>query len=220
MRRLLHCIFRHDQAAAGEPIGPDVCVVHHRGLGAAASDWHEDGSAAGLARLLAYEKTIERLHASRTVIPLRFGCLMEDQAQILRLLDEHREEFAQLLDQLEGLEEMGLRVWWESVPEEPLPLTPGARHLAAARRSRAGLTRLEEHWGNRICSALAGLYVQQRREGRQASGGRLVSLHFLVPRASAQSFRDRARWIAFPAGMKSLVSGPWPPYHFVDHVQH
>ena len=217
MKRLLHCVFRHDGTDNPE-------VVHNHRLAVATSPWR-DKESPDVGRVLAYEKVIAMLHATRTVVPLRFGCVVEDQAQILRLLDEREAEFEQLLGRLEGLVEMGMRAWWEAPPEEPLPadltgaLTgPGARYLSAARGRHAGLTPVEEWWADRICGLLDGLYVQQRREARQASEGRLLSLHFLVPKASAKHFRDRVRWIAFPGDMKSLVSGPWPPYSFVDHA--
>lgn len=218
MKRLLHCIFQYDGTDAPEECGPEVAVVHSHGLAVATSPWRDGEPQLDVARLLAYEKAIAVLHATRTVVPLRFGCVMEGQSQVLRLLDEREAEFEQLLGQLEGLAEMGLRVWWETPPEEPLPLAPGARYLAAARRRHTGLTPVEEWWANRICGSLAGLYVQQRREARQASEGRLLSLYFLVPKASAEHFRDRVGWIAFPGDMRSLVSGPWPPYNFVDHA--
>ncbi len=214
MKRLLHCVFRSD--------GTDVAeVVHNPRLAVATSPWI-DGELPDVARLLVYEKAIAVLHASRTVVPLRFGCIKEDESQILQLLDEREAEFKELLCQLDGLVEMGLRIWWEPPPEEPLPphpADPGARYLAAARERHAGLTPIEEQWARHTCGQLEGLYARQKKEARPAPAGRLVSLNFLVARAAVEDFRERVRRMTVPREMKFLVSGPWPPYNFVDHAR-
>ena len=215
MKRLLHCVFRHDGTDNPE-------VVHNHRLAVATSPWIEKETPGqetpDVARLLAYEKSIALLHATRTVVPLRFGCVMEDQSQILQLLDEREAEFEQLLGQLEGLVEMGLRVWSKSAAEEPLPASPGARYLAAVRGRHAGLTPIEEQWAQRVCESIEGFYEREKREARPAHEGRLVSLHFLVARAAAEEFRERVRRLAVSGEMKLMVSGPWPPYNFVGHA--
>jgi gas vesicle protein GvpL/GvpF len=216
MKCLLHCVFQYDGPAAPE-CGPGMAVIHRQGLAVATSPWR-DGEPLDVARLLAYEKAIALWHATRTVVPLRFGCVREGPGQILQMLEEHEAEFRQLLGRLEGLAEMGLRVWWESPPEGPLPGAPGARYLAAARERQAGLLPLEEGWAHRIRGALEGCYVRQKSEARPAPEGRLVSLHFLVARVAAKDFRERVRRLALPGEMKFMVSGPWPPYNFVDQA--
>ena len=210
MKRLLHCVFRHD--------GTDVPeVVQNQRLAVATSPWIES-EPPNMARLLAYQDSIAQVHATRTVVPLRFGCVMEGQPQILQMLDEREAEFEQLLGQLDGLVEMGLRVWRKSAGVQPLPASPGARYLAAARGHYAGLTPIEERWAHSVCETLDRVYLREKREARPAPGGRLVSLHFLVARAAAEDFRERVRQLTLPGEMKSLVSGPWPPYNFVDHA--
>ena len=143
---------------------------------------------------------------------------MEDQSQILQLLDEREAEFEQLLGQLEGLVEMGLRVWSKSAAEEPLPASPGARYLAVVRGRHAGLTPIEEQWAQRVCESIEGFYAREKREACPVPEGRLVSLHFLVARAAAEEFRQRVRRLAVSGEMKLMVSGPWPPYNFVGHA--
>jgi Gas vesicle synthesis protein GvpL/GvpF len=210
MKRLLHCVFRHD--------GTDVPeVVQNRRLAVETSPWIES-EPPNMARLLAYENSIAQMHATRTVVPLRFGCVKDDESQILQLLDEHEAEFERLLGQLDGLVEMGLRVWRKFAGEEPGPLSVGARYLAATRARHAGLTLIEDQWARGICGSLGGFYVREKREARPGPEGRLVSLHFLVARAAAEDFRERVRQMTLPGEMKFLVSGPWPPYNFVDHA--
>jgi hypothetical protein len=210
MKRLLHCVFRHE--------GTDVPkVIHNQRLAVETSPWIESAPPR-MADLLAHGNSIAQVHATRTVIPLRFGCVKDDESQILQMLDEREAEFKQLLGQLDGLVEMGLRVWSKSAVEEPLPASPGARYLAAVRGRHAGLTPTEEHWAQRVCESIEGFYAREKREARPVPEGRLVSLYFLVARAAAEDFRERVRQLTLPGEMKSLVSGPWPPYNFVDYA--
>jgi gas vesicle protein GvpL/GvpF len=224
MKSLLHCVFRYDGTDAPEECGPEVAVVQQDGMAVAASPWSGGEGPIEVDRLLAYERAIAVLHATRTVVPLRFGCIMDGSAQILRLLEERGAEFEELLGRLEGLTEMGVRVWWKSPAEERFGQakacpTPGARYLAAARRRQAGLlSPLEEQWAQRICGSLEGSYVLQKREARPLPEGRLLSLHFLTARGAVGDFRERVRRMALPGEAKLLVSGPWPPYNFAGHA--
>lgn len=173
-----------------------------------------------MTRLLAHERAIAWFHASRTVIPIRFGCVVEESA-VLDRIRERRVEYEELLGRLEGRSEMGLRLWWAPPPEEPQPAREGARYLAAVRGRHAGLRPDERTWAARIACELKGLYAGQRNEARPADNGRLVSLYFLVPRDSVEDFRGRARQMktVVPLDMKVLVSGPWPPYNFATLAQ-
>jgi len=219
VKRLLHCVFRSETTHSQVECGPEVSVISSRGLAVATSPWPDGGPVPGSAHLRAYERVIANLHASRTVIPLRFGCVVEGRPRIVRLLDEHSAEFDQVLARVDGAAEMGLRLWRESNERaRPDATGPGARYLADARSRHAVLTSNEDEWAGRIRRALEGLYVGQRTEARPAGDGRLISLHIQVARGSTDDFRDRVRRLTIAEDMKLLLSGPWPPYHFVDYV--
>ena len=46
----------------------------------------------------------------QAVIPLRYGCVMESESAVIRLLEDHRQEYEALLARLTGMTEMGIRV--------------------------------------------------------------------------------------------------------------
>ena len=211
MKHLLHCIFRE-----GPTMECGLPVISGGGLAVATSVWCDEQPAPGVARLRAYANTIAKLHTTRTVIPLRFGCVVDGRLRILGLLERHGREFSGLLDRLEGLAEMGLRIWAEGSPAGEARAGPGSRYLSAARWRHPGPTLAEERRADHLCGALDGLYVDRKTEARPVGEGRLVSLHFLVPKGSVEDFRGRLRQFAGKAPY--LATGPWPPYHFVDYV--
>jgi len=217
MSYLLHCIVERNPDEPPPERG--VRMVAANGLAAVVSCVEDAGAAPGVAALVAYEKVVEAIHARMPVVPLRYGCLMESESAIVRLLEDRCQEYKALLGRFRGMTEMAIRVLCPacagSLPGSSLP--PGAAYLAALRtRYSCGdsLAPEETRMADRIAGALCGCYGEQRREASPAEPGRLVSLYFLTPRSCIERFRDQSRHIRLPSGVKSMVSGPWPPYNF------
>ena len=225
MKYLLHCIF-----ASGADLPPSVTpfgvsIVDAHALRAAISCLNESKLPLDVGRLLAYEKVVAAFHERQPVIPLRYGCTMENEAAIRRLLEENCEEYQRLLRHFEGMVEMGLRILvgnrqkpQASHSHGNAPTTPGAAYLASLRKQHAAETRLteeEQALETEICTTLAGLYARQRGEASTIEGARLLSLFFLVPRTSVAWFAKRLEDFQSWRVAKFLLSGPWPPYNFV-----
>lgn len=218
MKYLLYCIFQQD---LDEPLPePGMCVVAGHGLAAVVSRVEVANLVPSVSSLLAYERVVEAIYTRQTVIPLRYGCLMESEGEIVRLLEDRRQEYEALLGRLRGMTEMGIRVLWPAsagvLPD--VPSSPGAAYLASLRNrynSPNALAPEEAQLADQIMGLLSGCSTEQRREVSSSSKGRLVSLYFLTPKTYAEQFRQKARQIYAPSGAKLLLSGPWPPYNFV-----
>jgi Gas vesicle synthesis protein GvpL/GvpF len=225
VKYLLHCIF--GSGADPQPSVPaaGIRMVAAHGLSAVFSCIDESTPALDVGRLMAYETVVAAFHKQRPVIPLRYGCTMESEAAIKRLLEEHREEYQRLLRQLEGMAEMGLRILVGNrqspsagEPPSAVPAAPGVTYLAALRKqyvAETSLTQQEQALEMGICKALDGVYAQERREASTINGSRLVSLFFLVPTTSIAWFVKRIEAFQSWNAARFLVSGPWPPYNFV-----
>ena len=239
MSYLLYCIFRSPaQPRSGIPPGvggKPVFVLAQNGLSAGLSELAESDLVPDISQILAYEAVVEHLYRDLTVIPVRYGCQLEGASEALRLLERHRDEYGALLDELEGLAEMGIHVLvdrsgtgtendaWPVAPQSsPVECHSGAAYLAAKRQRYLGLDRatlherllVDELWGS-----LAGLYARRKVAFPDANRSRLLSLYFLVPRASVEAFRRAARHLHPKESVKLLLSGPWPPYNFVDSLR-
>jgi len=108
--------------------------------------------------------------------------------------------------------------------------SPGLVYLAAQKLhhaekeefARQGLRAIEK-----IREPFAGLYVKCKVENQTPRIGNLtlftplLSLYFLVPMQSVDAFRKRFYSISVQKSPKLLLSGPWPPFNFVepDHAQ-
>lgn len=243
MTCLLYCIHRHPGPELTPPIlgvgGGPVYQLAHRRLRAAVSRIDRGDLAPDLPRVRTYERVVLSCHRQGTVIPMRYGCAVEEESQIIRHLDEHGPQYEVLLQELEGCVEMGLRVLlpagpWAAVtpggpegcrevagpqPSEPTP-TPerlGLAYLTARKAHYAN----QDRWTNEYRQAadrcrmhFAGLFVKCKTE---APSPRLplLSLFFLLPGSAVASFRQAFRQLTENESARLLLSGPWPPYNFV-----
>jgi hypothetical protein len=221
MSYLLHCIVERGVAEQEPAALPrNFSVVPGDGVAAVVSR-EEPAAQPGVTALLAYERVVQSLHERQTVLPLRYGCWLESEAEIVRLLNERRPEYEALLIRLGGMTEMGIRLLLPARPVASFPLSTGASYLAALRRRYSAgktLTIEEDEQAGRIVSPLASLVVDQRREAAPSRQGCMISLALLVPKTSVEEFRRQTRAIACRDGAKLLLTGPWPPYSFVRPV--
>ena len=220
MRYVLYGIVGQDSAEC--PPGTSLLAAH--GLAAVVSALEETSSPPTVSSLLAYERVVEAIHARRAVVPLRYGCVMENESAVVRHLEEHRQQYWALLARLPGMTEMGIRVLWPAragaVPD--VPSSPGARYLASLRNlynATDAFAGEETQLADQIVSLLPGCFTEQRREVSSSSQRRLLSLYFLTSKTGVERFRSKARQICPPSGAKILLSGPWPPYNFAESLE-
>ena len=234
MSYLLYCIFRGGSPQVPTPAagvnGQAVEVVEYGGLGAGVSQLRQPELPPDIASLLAYERVVESFFSRRTIIPMRYGCKLQDRPQLEALLWERRPACDVLLDELEGLVEMGVRAEDVAGPDpdpEPArggpagrrPWRPsGADYLLAQKQHYDRADRNQQRRDERVkalCQPLAGLFVRHAVESSPGGAGAL-SVYFLVPRNRVEEFRQAIGGRP-PDGLRGLaVSGPWPPYNFVS----
>ena len=114
MKYLMYCIFhtpRH-QKPEGPPGVDDlsVALVSNNGLTAAISGITQPNLLPDVSRILTYKRVIESFHRDRTVIPMRYGCMLNDKQQVCRLLEENSDQYGRLLGTIKGCVEMGIRI--------------------------------------------------------------------------------------------------------------
>ena len=237
MSYLLYCIFRslpHPEPEALTGVdGQAVLVMDHRGLGAGISELRESDPLPDVASVLAYESVVESFFSRQTIIPMRYGCAVRDRPELAAVLDKSRKECDALLHRLEGLAEMGIQVQAggseagseigsTAVPPACLPDSnrSGASYLLGKKLYYRNADRKVERQNElvtTVCRPLAGLFVDRKVE--LPSGGEpLLSLYFLVPRASVEAFREASRHALPNESARLQLSGPWPPYNFADFL--
>jgi hypothetical protein len=225
-------VLRADRAAAAEEI--DGIEVTSSGPVAAALVPHDEGAGvrAGMSQ---HAGMAERVHARTAFLPARYGVLVRDPGDVVSaLLDPNRDAFEALLADVDGRDEVRVRVYQveQAAIEELAEADPGIVALREAmldlgEEAPAGL-RLE--LGERVARALAALAeadaalvleslrplaVAVRGEG-PASGSLVLDASFLVDRAKAAAFDQAVGSVVERLGARARVRavGPLPPYRF------
>jgi hypothetical protein len=224
MPYLVYCIMKG--AVFGEnPItgvkGKEVSFVTGNGLCAAVSEMSSVEDAPPVSELLAYGKVVEDLHRLKAVVPLRYGCFLDGVPDIQRILKERKRQYENLLEELKGHVEMGIRILLpeqEAKPQQEEQPVNGRNYLLQRKahyRMTDETSHLHQILLNRYIHAFSGLYDKYRTETDAKGGFVVLSLYFLIPESTVNLFRESFQRVVDDGSSKTLISGPWPPYNFV-----
>jgi hypothetical protein len=237
---LVYCIFRGPLPSPLEiPDGVGgyrIFTANYNGLGAALSKLPEPEPPFDMSNRLAYERVVETFYRHLTVVPIRYGCRVECPYDEVVLLRENAGAYQALLRELDGFAEVGIQVRLgsrvagaETPRRRILPDWLSLRPLLSAAAGLGG--RLGADFGSEhmvsapnalidnLCDSLHGSFVRHKVEFPSSRKSRLLSLHFLVPRDSVETFRTAARHLPENRSLQLQLSGPWPPYNFADALQ-
>ena len=240
MRHLVYCILNGDRQEPRRRLRflgyPRASIILRTcELGVVASETSGADLAPDVARLLAYSKVIEWYDRERTVIPMRYGCVVDTLRDIRRLLEDRQREYMQLLRELDGHAEMSAKVALNESPPftalrtnlAPQPLAqlsgrdhnrPGIAYLAERSNyyaCREDFDKRCEEIRRSICESAKGTFSRCDAEGSERGGKGVLALHFLVSRRGIDTFKQALRALPAHCGSAVAVTGPWPPYNFV-----
>lgn len=206
--------------------GEPVCLLPRGDLAAVVSPsplgpWPPDE-----ARLSLHEAVVEQVMASRSILPVRFNTILRTEEAVIALLDQRAREFRSALERVAGKVEMGLRVLWEPPGEGEVHADqeiegggPGTEYLSRRLKEewrRAKLLQAGERLIQELDAPLRSLAVESWLQ-RFPTNRLLIAGAYLVERPRVDAFREgvvKARE-QFPR-LRFLLTGPWPPYHFVN----
>jgi hypothetical protein len=172
----------------------------------------------------AHHQVVASVGSDGPVVPLRLATVYPDDVVVRALLAAHRADLAELLQSFSGTQEWGMKVYLEPADGEARG-GPGA----AAPAEQGGPPGQEPRWQQaeacaaEIDRALSGMAIAARRHPTpylRISGGdgwMLLNGVYLLDAARAAEFAAIAQsLIGEHAALRAEVTGPWPPYSFVD----
>lgn len=195
-------------------------------------------------RVLAHHRVLDVCARKFTVAPIKFGAVRRSLADVEDLIAANGASLSDALDRVDGAQEWGVKLYgdeesYRKVVGETAPALEGLRaelQSAAPGRAfflrkkmlemanaeaRSGLTAEANrvHFALRAEAREAALARPSQSGGEKRLGVLLLSGAYLVGRDGEAAFHraaERAR-VRLPAGCFTLrVTGPWPPYSFVD----
>jgi Gas vesicle synthesis protein GvpL/GvpF len=185
---------------------------------------------------LAHEHVIETVMKSYTIIPMSFGTVFRTEDDIREVLKSIYASLKDVLNQMTGKLEFGLKVTWErdqiieELKQEDEEI--GRFHLEIVRKHLQSTYLARMQLGRMIDKAMAERSAQYVREIYEALRGACVASRdnqpigdkmimnaaFLVERKREAEFDGVVNRIAKKYGkrLKFKYTGPWPPYNFVN----
>lgn len=238
-RRYVYCIIRSPGPHAFGPLGmgappAEVTLVECRELAAVVSAVPPGPIEPTLDNVLAHQRVNETVMREHTVLPLAFGTVFKSEEDIAELLRSAYDAFEEVLEQMSGKRELGLKVLWNpeaaarALDEDDEGLRTLRRSLAEDERTgyfarvhysqarEAALKARAESDAASILGTLARLAVAHRTN--KLIGDRMIlNAAFLLRRSQEDAFDAEVKALA--ARMPELTfkyTGPWPPYNFVS----
>lgn len=183
---------------------------------------------------LAHERVLGLALAAGDVVPFAFGHVLDSREAVVNLLDEYRNELDVQLKLVSGHVETGLKVFWKKESFLSEILTPEIRELRDQiyGSAREDAYSLKLKLGELVKAAVddrrsryEGLIVPPLR--RVATAHRInvplvprmvLNASFLVPRDDQMVFDEAVSRLgeAHAEVLDFRLSGPWPPYNFVN----
>jgi hypothetical protein len=214
----------------------EVRTVEHAGLAALVSTLEADELAAAR-EVRAHWRVLEEASKSATVLPVRFGTVMEGDAAVReRLLEPNAGRLTELLRALAGRVQLGVKGDYDE--ERLLRDVVAASPAVAALRDRvrklpenagyydrirlgeivaAEVARRQEQDGSLALSRLEPLAVAARAE-QVSSPNAAFNLAFLVEGGKVETFSEAVGRLREELGDRVTLRyvGPLPPYSFAD----
>jgi gas vesicle protein GvpL/GvpF len=226
-------------------VGSDVRIVQHGSLAAIVSEvpldeFGEDVLPERLndrawleSKARAHEDVLQAFAGSTAVVPLRFGAIYRDRADVAALLAERGDAFAGSLERVRGHVELGVKGWADRArltagPETGAVATTSGRsyleqRLQAREAAAHAGAQLSEivHAAHERLLALAADGVANRPQPRELTGRAdemVLNAAYLVAEGDGSFAREVERLDAEgrALGISFELTGPWPPHNFVD----
>jgi hypothetical protein len=213
MNVLVYAISRDDARAPAAPELQEICAAGLRAL----AEPVEEPLAADLEHLVHYEETVEAVMQSHTILPMRFGSVVDGEDGVRALLKSRAREFASALSHLDGAVEFGLQASLKIDPADlacdGTPVGGPGRSYMRARLEEQQIRRELQAW---LDAAVEGLVRERVYRVSPVCGPASLGAAYLIDREAEDEFVIRLAELADSADHTLSWSGPWPPYSFAE----
>ena len=178
---------------------------------------------------LSHEAVVESWLGAKALVPMKLFTIFDNDVKAIAEIAGEKDRLERVVERVGGKVEWGLRVRHaDAPPPTPSPAKPrgGAGYLtgkkraweAARRRAGEGQARAEAAFSV-LSTAAAEADRRPPPAGGQVKTNLLLDAIFLVEVSKRVRFRSVARRLTRDLqheGYRVELSGPWPPYNFVE----
>ncbi|MEK7332365.1 MAG: GvpL/GvpF family gas vesicle protein [Nitrospirota bacterium] len=255
--RYLYCVT--EKIPEGKVIsgtGEDVHFIFNKGIYAAVSkveehEFSEENLKINLnnmewleSRVRKHEKVIEEVMEQSAVIPFKFATIFKADESLQAMLDSNRDAFKNILKQIEGKEEWGVKIYCDmekfknAAIKENEQIQHMEKEIASSTSGRAYLlAKKKEKLADDIVNIKIVSYAQGfievlkehsievrinrllPKEVTERKDEMLLNTALLIEKSNLRNFINNMNYLKEKYNRKGLdfnCTGPWPPYNFCN----
>jgi len=196
------------------------------------------------AKVLAHQRTLEAMLASRTLVPMRFCTIYQSESRVQEILAQHYDDFVEALATLEGKHEWGVKVYCdgETLAQKVAEISDRVKELKAEMEQKSSgaayflknkidetiaeeVERISDEYAQRShdrLSSHAEEAIINALQSKKLTGQKeamVLNGAYLVAKEQLAAFRAELESLAeehSDLGFIYEMTGPWPPYNFVS----
>lgn len=241
--KYIYCVIASNEAQSFGPLGiggrgDELQTILYKDITAVVSNSPIISYTVSRENMLAHEKAIEEVMKKYTVLPVRFCTIAKDEDKVKKILEKEHDKFAELLKNIEGKKELGLRaifkedVIYKEIAEnyedikklkKALSSEPPAKtyylRVEVGRKVEAALQEQKDIYKEEILNTLSPL-AQDTKVNTAYGELMIISAAFLVENAKEAEFDQNVQALADKYGdkIKFKYMGTLPPFNFVNLV--
>jgi hypothetical protein len=214
----------------------ELYLVSSGNISALASKCNQEKQSWTKEQALEFAGVTEKLSEHFNLLPVRFGAILQSDDAIRQMLETHQNAFENNLKKTAGKSEYGLKALWdyEKVKSDTFERlnSEGIQHGDYFRRSSANtnylfeklkkhkmeeaLLQYVEKFTEEIIQALKPLYAEAKFK-KMVSDSIMLDAVFLVDKVHHDILKERIVALGKSySDLQFLITGPWPPYSFID----
>jgi len=174
--------------------------------------------------ILDHARVVSECFRNTTVLPFRFGTVFDNDEALRRAVRANRKAFVATVLRLRGKAEMHLKLLVkdgslrEALTDVELPSTAGGEYLTKL-REKASKQRERQTRARALSVQVHKLFSPLEQDvscKKVDSGGMLIDIAHLIDDKAVEKYQSRYSLAARQLkDCELLISGPWPPYHFM-----
>jgi len=232
MGRYLYGIIKSENRESFGNIGIDnseVYTIQCNDVGAAVSDILENYEV-GIEEVKIHEKVLRKIMETHAIIPMGFGTIAKDEAEIKNILKQARMKFKNTLEKIDNKLQINVKILWDkailatilkeneeirTMSKEAKEKTDQSLRIELGRKVKSALDEIKSEYIKNIQGALKGL-SDGFEENKIIDQDTVMNASFLVDKKREQEFYDKLEELErkYEKKLKFLGVGPLPTYNF------
>jgi hypothetical protein len=174
--------------------------------------------------VIEHARVVSECFHNTTVLPFRFGTVFESDESLRRAIRANRKAFTDSVSKLKGKAEMHVKLvvkdgsLREAMTDIELPASVGGEYLQCLRQ-KAARHRERQTKARALSVQINKLFHPLQEEvscRKDDSGSMQIDIAHLIDEKSVERYQNSHSMAAKQLkNCEVLISGPWPPYHFM-----